>query len=66
MENRNINRNFKKEMDVAGQKNSEMIKQRTFRHIEEDDLIIEDNTIYEIDLDCYECLMQERKRHGRI
>lgn len=29
---------------------------------EEDDLIIEENTIYEIDLDCYECLMREKKR----
>lgn len=32
---------------------------------ENDNLIIEDNTIYEIDLDCYECLMRERKRLGR-
>ncbi len=25
-------------------------------------LIIEDNTIYEIDLDCYECLREQKKR----
>lgn len=28
---------------------------------EEDGLIIEDNTIYEIDLNCYECLSEEEK-----
>lgn len=27
---------------------------------ENDELIIEENTIYEIDLDCYECMQQER------
>lgn len=32
------------------------------KSLEEDDLIIEDNTIYEVDLDCYECLRRERKR----
>lgn len=30
---------------------------------ENDELIIEQNTIYEIDLDCYECLMREKKRY---
>lgn len=30
---------------------------------ENDELIIEQNTIYEIDLDCYECLIREKKRY---
>ncbi|MDO5291704.1 MAG: hypothetical protein Q4F05_03030 [bacterium] len=30
---------------------------------ENDELIIEENTIYEIDYDCYECLMKERKQY---
>jgi hypothetical protein len=32
------------------------------RSFENDDLVIEDNTIYEVDLDCYECLRRERKK----
>ena len=28
----------------------------------DDDLIIAENTIYEIDMDCYDCLMKEKKR----
>lgn len=31
---------------------------------EDDELIIEDNTIYEIDLDCYSCLQKRRKEAG--
>lgn len=34
---------------------------------ENDELIIEQNTIYEIDYDCYECLMKDKKnyyKHG--
>ncbi|SFR80335.1 hypothetical protein [Anaeromicropila populeti] len=27
-----------------------------------DELVIEDNTIYEMDLDCFECLRKERQR----
>lgn len=30
---------------------------------ENDELIIEQNTIYEIDYDCYECLMKEKKKY---
>lgn len=30
---------------------------------ENDELIIEQNTIYEIDLDCYECLMREKRKY---
>ncbi len=30
---------------------------------ENDELIIEQNTIYEIDYECYECLMQEKKKY---
>lgn len=36
---------------------------RQFGRTEEnDELIIEDNTIYEIDLNCYECLMKEKQK----
>lgn len=27
-----------------------------------EDLVIEENTIYEIDMDCYECLMREKRK----
>lgn len=29
---------------------------------ENEDLVIEENTIYEIDMDCYECLMREKRK----
>lgn len=32
---------------------------------ENDELIIEDNTIYEIDLTCYECLMKRKQRNNK-
>lgn len=32
------------------------------KSFEEDDLVIDDNTIYEVDLDCYECLKREKKK----
>jgi hypothetical protein len=32
------------------------------KYLEDDDLVIEDNTIYEVDPDCYECLRKEKKR----
>lgn len=28
--------------------------------LENDELIVEENTIYEIDLNCYECMMKEK------
>jgi hypothetical protein len=34
------------------------------KRFEDDELIIEDNTIYEIDLDCYSCLQRKRKEAG--
>lgn len=30
---------------------------------ENDDLIIEQNTIYEIDYDCYECLLKDKMKY---
>lgn len=33
------------------------------RYRENDELIIEENTIYEIDLDCYECLLREKGKY---
>ncbi len=30
---------------------------------ENDELIIENNTIYEIDLECYECMLREKSNH---
>lgn len=39
---------------------------REMTDFEEDELIIEDNTIYEIDLDCYSCLQKQRKEAGLL
>lgn len=33
------------------------------RYGENDELIIEENTIYEIDLECYECLLKEKSKY---
>ena len=33
------------------------------RYGENDELIIEENTIYEIDLECYECMLREKSRY---
>ncbi len=33
------------------------------RYGENDELIIEENTIYEIDLECYECMLKEKSRY---
>jgi hypothetical protein len=44
-----------------GNQNRDNIKSK--KYLEDDALVIEDNTIYEVDLDCYECLMKEKKKH---
>ncbi len=33
------------------------------RYGENDELIIEENTIYEIDLECYECMLREKSKY---
>lgn len=33
------------------------------RYGENDELIIEENTIYEIDLECYECMLKEKSKY---
>lgn len=33
------------------------------KYSENDELIIEENTIYEIDLECYECLLKEKSKY---
>lgn len=39
---------------------------RREKGLENDELIIEENTIYEIDLECYECLKKARKNQISI
>lgn len=43
--------------DIKNLKQKEMLP-------EEADLIIEENTVYEIDRDCYTCRRQSRNRRG--
>lgn len=38
-------------------------KGRSKKISENDELIIEENTIYEIDLECYECLLKEKSKY---
>lgn len=41
--------------------NRENLFRKYNRNFDQDDLIIEENTIYEIDMECYECMMKEKK-----
>lgn len=53
-ENKRIRSNRSNYRDVYSDRNRE--------YGENDELIVEDNTIYEIDLDSYDALMREKKR----
>lgn len=64
MENNKIE-SQKSETDEKMRQGQKSSRVNITRQSEDDNLIIEENTIYEIDLDCYECLMRERKKLGK-
>lgn len=49
-------------MEVINQSSQEDSEKMSKQLIENDELIIEENTIYEIDLECYHCLQEKEKR----
>ncbi len=53
----------REDYEVIKQINELQKKGNAKRYRENDELIIEENTVYEIDLDCYECLLKEKNKY---
>lgn len=49
-------------MKKINQNRFDMIKQNLDQVYENDELVIEENTIYEIDLECFNCLKEKEEK----